>query len=101
MRETYKARIVIRGTWILHVAQSNTLDVGQEAAFADQPVCSFGGLVLDELLDHDAKDVRDVLVERARLTLVLQGARVLGDGVLRKPRDFSICADSKGFFKKR
>lgn len=66
-----------------HVAKGDALLGWHEARLADQPVGGVGRLVLVLLFDQDAKDVREVLVQGAGLTLVLQVAVVVGDAVLR------------------
>ena len=78
---TYKTRIIVGSSRRLHVAQSNTLDVRKQASFTDQPVCVGGVLVLNLLLDHDAEDIGDVLVQSPGLSLVVQGACVFRDGM--------------------
>ena len=79
---THETRVVVSGAGLLHAPKSDTLDIREQTAFADEPVGLVSRLVLKLLLDHDAEHVRDVLVQGARLALVHEWARVLGDGVL-------------------
>ena len=79
---THKTRVVVSGAGLLHAPKSDALDIREQTTFADEPVGLVSRLVLKLLLDHDAEHVRDVLVQGARLALVHEWARVLGDGVL-------------------
>jgi hypothetical protein len=80
---TYEARVVVGCAGCLHAAECNTSDAWQQTSLPDQPVGVGGCLVLCHLLGHDAKDVRDVLIQGSGLTLIHKGTRVLGDGVLK------------------
>ena len=73
--------VVVGRAGVVHVAQRPTVDTGQEQLSADQPVRLCRRLAEGVLLDEHAEDVRDRLVERARLTLVEQPRGVLGDAV--------------------
>lgn len=54
-----EARVVVGSSGCFHAAEGNTLDSGAEAVLANEPVGFFSLLILRQLLDHDAKDVRN------------------------------------------
>ncbi len=73
--------VVVRGARVEHVAQSTALDRGSEDARSDQPAVLVDRKLLHPLTQADAEHVREALVERARLAVVLEAAGVLGDAV--------------------
>ena len=73
--------VVVGGAGRLHRAQRHPLDLRGEQAGPDQPVGRGGVLAEGLLLDQRPEHVGDALVERARLALVDQRRRVLGDPV--------------------
>ena len=74
-------RVVVRRAGRGHVAQGARLDPRHEQPGADQPVPLPGLLPEQPLLETGGEDIRDRLVEGARLVLVDQPRRVLGHGV--------------------
>ena len=80
-RNTYKAWIIIGCARSLHAAQSSAFDTRKDAVFTNEPIGVLRILILNLLLDHDAKDVVHMLIQSARLTEIVEGAGVLGDSV--------------------
>lgn len=78
---TYKSRVIVGGARCLHAAEGNTLDSWQNTVFTDKPICISSLGVEDVVLDHNTKDIGDVLIESAGLALVVKRACVLSDGM--------------------
>lgn len=73
---THKARVIISSSRSLHAAESNSLDTRQNTVFANEPVSILSLFIQNKLLDHDAKCVRDMLVQGTSLGLVIKRAGV-------------------------
>lgn len=78
---TYETGIVVCRAGSLHASEGNAFDARKNTVFANQPVGVFRFLILDFLLDHDAKHVGNMLIQGTGLALVVQGARVLSNGM--------------------
>lgn len=81
LMSTYKTRVVVCRARSLHASKSDAFDAGKDAVFADKPVSVFGFRILSLLLDHDAEYIRDVLVQCARLAIVVECSRVLSNSM--------------------
>ena len=62
-QDAYHLCILIGRSRPLHISQRDSLHARSKNSFADQPVRFVDRLILNILLDHDSKDIGNVLVE--------------------------------------
>lgn len=75
---------VVGCAWALQVSKCRALFIGQEDILSHQPVRVLSLLIRGPLLDHDTKNVGQVLIQSPGLVFVQQRAVELRDAVLSR-----------------